>query len=180
MECNTNLLTPVEVGPYSLPNRIVMSPLTRSRAGEGNAPVALNVTYYEQRATAGLIISEATQVSAQGVGYPDTPGIHTDEQVAGWRRVTEAVHRGGGRIFLQLWHVGRISHPTLQPDGALPVAPSALAATGEVFTGNGMKPFVEPRALETDELPGRIRTLRTCVRSSRPTVFVSARSCSTT
>ena len=131
MERNVNLLTPVEVGPYTLPNRIVMSPLTRSRAGTGNAPVALNVTYYEQRATAGLIISEATQVSAQGVGYPDTPGIHTNEQIEGWRHVTGAVHRRGGRIFLQLWHVGRISHPTLQPNGELPVGPSALAAKGD-------------------------------------------------
>ena len=107
-----------------------------------------------QRASAGLIVTEATQVSPQGVGYPGTPGIHSDAQVAGWRRVTDAVHRAGGRIFLQLWHVGRISHPSLQPDGALPVAPSAIAAEGEVFTASGPQPFVVPRALETAEIPG--------------------------
>jgi N-ethylmaleimide reductase len=151
-----DLFTPFQLGPLLLPNRIVMAPMTRNRAGEGNVPTALNVEYYRQRASAGLIVTEATQVSPQGVGYPGTPGIHTDAQVAGWRQVTDAVHRAGGSIFLQLWHVGRISHPSLQPDGALPVAPSAIAAEGEVFTMSGPQAFVVPRALETAEIPGII------------------------
>jgi N-ethylmaleimide reductase len=149
-----DLFTPFQLGPLPLPNRIVMAPMTRNRAGEGNVPTTLNVEYYRQRASAGLIVTEATQVSPQGVGYPGTPGIHTDAQVAGWRQVTDAVHRAGGRILLQLWHVGRISHPSLQPDGALPVAPSAIAAEGEAFTASGPQAFVVPRALETAEIPG--------------------------
>ncbi len=118
------LTTSVRVGPYELPNRIVMAPLTRNRAGTGNVPQVMNVEYYAQRASAGLIITEATQISPQGVGYPNTPGIHTHEQVKGWKKVTDAVHQQRGRIFLQFWHVGRISHPSLQPDGMPPVAPS--------------------------------------------------------
>jgi N-ethylmaleimide reductase len=160
MNRNVNLFSPVEVGPYRLAHRIVMSPLTRSRAGEGNAPGALNATYYRQRASAALIVTEATQVSPQGVGYPGTPGIHTPEQIAGWQLVTRAVHERGGHIFLQLWHVGRISHPSLQPEGALPVAPSAIKAEGEVFTAAGPQPFVTPRALETEEIPGIIEQYR--------------------
>ena len=117
-------------------------------------PQALNLDYYAQRASAGLIVSEATQVSPQGVGYPDTPGIHSSEQIAGWRRVTDAVHALGGRIFLQLWHVGRISHPSLQPLGALPVAPSAIRPDGQAFTADGLRDFVTPRALESAEIPG--------------------------
>ncbi len=155
-----DLFTPVQLGAYTLPNRIVMAPMTRCRAGEGNIPTLLNVTYYTQRATAGLIITEATQVSPQGVGYVSTPGIHSAEQVAGWRRVTDAVHDCGGRIFLQLWHVGRISHPSLQPNGALPVAPSAIAPVGEAMTYQGLQPFVTPRALETDEIPQVIDQFR--------------------
>jgi len=151
---DSDLFSPFQLGPLLLPNRIVMAPMTRNRAGAGNVPTALNAEYYEQRAAAGLITSEASQVSPQGVGYPGTPGIHTDAQVEGWRRVTAAVHRAGGRIFLQLWHVGRISHPSLQPDGALPVAPSAIAAAGEAFTGGGPQPFVVPRALEVAEVAG--------------------------
>ena len=148
------LFTPVRIGTIQLSNRIAMAPLTRNRAGQGLAPTDLNVTYYAQRAAAGLIVTEATQVSPTGIGYPNTPGIYTAEQVAGWRRVTDAVHARGGRIFLQLWHVGRISHPSLQPDGALPVAPSAVAAEGDVMTYEGPKPFVAPRALETSEIAG--------------------------
>jgi N-ethylmaleimide reductase len=155
-----NLFSPIQLGPYALPNRIVMAPLTRNRAGAGNVPGPLNATYYTQRASAALIISEATQVSPQGVGYPATPGIHSPEQIAGWQLVTDAVHQQGGRIFLQLWHVGRISHPSLQPDGQLPVAPSAIAATGEAMTYEGMKPFVTPRALETEEIPGIVEQYR--------------------
>ncbi|HEY9806111.1 MAG TPA: hypothetical protein V6D04_06050, partial [Candidatus Obscuribacterales bacterium] len=130
MSANVDLLSPVKLGPYELPNRLVMAPLTRNRAGAGYVPGALNATYYAQRASAGLIITEASQVSPQGLGYPNTPGIYSPEQVEGWKLVTDAVHAKGGRIFLQLWHVGRISYPSLQPDGALPVAPSAIAPAG--------------------------------------------------
>jgi N-ethylmaleimide reductase len=150
----TDLFTPVQLGGQALPNRIVMAPMTRNRAGPGNVPGALAADYYAQRASAGLIVTEATQVSPQGVGYPGTPGIHSEAQVAGWRRVTDAVHAAGGRIFLQLWHVGRISHPSLQPGGVLPVAPSAIAPQGDAFTATGPQPFVTPRALETAEIPG--------------------------
>ena len=153
------LFRPIRIGRYTLPHRIVMAPLTRSRARQpGNIPAALNACYYAQRASAALIISEATQVSHQGQGYAWTPGIHTADQLEGWRLVTDAVHKGGGLIFLQLWHVGRISHPSLQPDGMLPVAPSAIKPRGEAFIegedGRGrMVPFVTPRALQTEELP---------------------------
>lgn len=155
-----NLLSPYKLGNLELPNRLVMAPLTRNRAGKGNVPGSLNATYYAQRASAGLIIAEATQVSPQGQGYPSTPGIHSAEQVEGWKLVTDAVHQKGGRIFLQLWHVGRISHPDLQPDGALPVAPSAIAPKGEASTYEGPKPFVTPRALETSEIPEIIEQYR--------------------
>ncbi len=155
-----SLFTPIAIGPYLLPNRIVMAPMTRNRAGQGNAPTALNAEYYAQRASAGLIITEASQVSPQGVGYPGTPGIHTDRQVAGWRLVTGEVHARGGRIFLQLWHVGRISHPSLQPDGELPVAPSGIKPAGEAFTFEGMQPFVTPRELGTHEIPGIVGQFR--------------------
>ena len=148
------LLSPVRLGPYELRNRVVMAPMTRNRAGEGRAPTSAAVRYYEQRASAGLIVTEATHAVPTGVGYPNTPGIHTPQQVAAWRRVTEAVHARGARIFLQIWHTGRISHPSLQPDGALPVAPSAIAPAGQLFTGGGPQPFVTPRALELHEIPG--------------------------
>ncbi len=148
-----DLFTPVELGGIQLPSRIVMAPMTRSRA-TGNAPNCIMATYYLQRASAGLIITEATQVSPQGVGYLDTPGIHNYDQIAGWRNVTDAVHTAGGRIFVQLWHVGRVSHPSYQPGGTLPVAPSAICPQGEVMTAEGMKPFVTPRALEMEEIPG--------------------------
>ncbi len=129
-----DIFSPFRLGPLQLPNRAVMAPMTRNRAGPGNVPTELNATYYAQRAGAGLIISEATQVSPQGVAYPGTPGIHSAAQVTGWKRVTDAVHGAGGRIFLQLWHVGRISHPSMQPGGALPVAPSAIAPAGQAWT----------------------------------------------
>ncbi|MGQ9369854.1 alkene reductase [Azospirillum sp. ST 5-10] len=159
-----DLFSPLRLGALDLPNRVIMAPMTRSRAGAGNVPTATMATYYAQRASAGLLITEATQVSADGQGYPSTPGIHTDEQVAGWRRVTDAVHAQGGRIFAQLWHVGRISHPMFQPDGQLPVAPSAIAARGELYTGDGMKPFPTPRALETDEIPRLVAAFATAAR----------------
>jgi N-ethylmaleimide reductase len=155
-----DLFSPFRLGPLALPNRIVMAPMTRNRAGPGNVPTTLNATYYAQRAGAGLIVAEASQVSPQGLGYPGTPGIHSDEQIAGWRLVIDAVHAAGGRIFLQLWHVGRISHPSLQPDGALPVAPSAIAPAGQAWTLDGMKPYVTPRALETDEVSGIVAQYR--------------------
>lgn len=154
------LFSPVRVGALELPHRIVMSPLTRSRAGAGHAPGAMNATYYAQRATAALIITEATHFSEQGIGYPSTPGIHTPQQIAGWRLVTDAVHARGGRIFLQLWHVGRVSHPSMQPDGELPVGASPIAAEGELFTSTGMQKFIAPRALETGEIPGIVEGFR--------------------
>ena len=160
MSSELNLFSPVELGRYTLRNRMVMAPLTRNRAGAGNVPHALNAEYYAQRASAGLIISEATQISPQGVGYPSTPGIHSPEQVEGWKLITQAVHDKGGRIFLQLWHVGRISHPLLQPDEALPVAPSAIKPEGMASTLQGEKPFVTPRALETDEIAGIVEDYR--------------------
>ncbi len=144
---------PYELGDLALQNRLVMAPMTRSRAIAGNVPNPLAATYYAQRASAGLIVTEATQVSPQGVGYIRTPGIHSDAQVAGWKAITDAVHRAGGKIFLQLWHVGRISHPDFH-NGALPVAPSAIAPTGTVFTEKGPQAMVTPRALALDELPG--------------------------
>ncbi len=155
-----NLFAPYRLGPYTLPNRIVMAPLTRNRAGAGNVPQPMNVEYYAQRASAGLIITEATQISPQGVGYPNTPGIHTREHVHGWQRVTRAVHERDGHIFLQLWHVGRISHPSLQPNGALPVAPSPIKPDGDAYTYEGIQPFVTPRALATEEIPGVIEQYR--------------------
>jgi N-ethylmaleimide reductase len=149
-----DLFSPLTLGALELPNRIVMAPMTRSRAGEGNVPHALNAEYYRQRAGAGLIVTEASQVTPQGVGYVQTPGIHTPEQVAGWKLVTDAVHEAGGRIVLQLWHVGRVSHPYFH-GGALPVAPSAIAPEDtQVFTPDGMQPAPTPRALETEEIAG--------------------------
>ena len=152
----SDLFQPVTMGSLELSNRIVMAPLTRSRALKGDITGPLQAEYYAQRATAGLIISEATQISQQGKGYAFTPGIYNDEQVAGWKLTTDAVHAKGGLIFCQLWHVGRISHPDLQAQGALPVAPSAIKPEGLAFTETGFKPFVTPRALETAEIPGII------------------------
>ena len=148
----TDLFSPYQLGHLQLANRLVMAPLTRNRAGAGEAPTALAAEHYAQRATAGLIISEGTQPSATGQGYPHTPGLHTDGQVAGWRLVADAVHARGGRIVVQLMHCGRISHDAII--GQQPVAPSAVTPAGEVFTEHGMKAFGAPRALETAELPG--------------------------
>ena len=153
------LFKPLQVGDLSLPNRVVMAPLTRCRAGAGRVPTPLMAEYYVQRASAGLILSEATAVTPMGVGYPDTPGIWSDEQVAGWKNVTSAVHAAGGRIFLQLWHVGRISDPYYL-DGAQPVAPSAIAAEGHVSLIRPLKAYVTPRALELDEIPGIVEAYR--------------------
>jgi N-ethylmaleimide reductase len=151
-----DLFSPVKLGTIELKNRMVMAPLTRNRAGEGGVPHDLNVTYYAQRATAGLIITEATPISTMAHGYPALPGIYTDAQIAGWKKVVEAVHAKGGKIVLQLWHVGRISHPSLL-NGALPVAPSAIKPAGKAFTYQGLVDYVEPRALELSELPAIVQ-----------------------
>jgi hypothetical protein len=148
-----SLFDPLAVGDLLLPNRILMAPLTRSRAGVSRIPNALMAEYYTQRASAGLIVSEATVVTPMGIGYADTPGIWSAEQVAGWKQVTQSVHAAGGRMFLQLWHVGRISHPVFL-DGKLPVAPSALAANGNVSLLRPPTPFVTPRPLDRSEIPG--------------------------
>jgi len=149
-----DLFTPITIGPLRLPNRIVMAPMTRNRASDDQVPTPAMATYYAQRASAGLIVTEASQISHQAVGYPRTPGIHNEAQIEGWRRVTDAVHAAGGRIFLQLWHAGRASHPSLLPEQALPVAPSAVPANGKAFTAEGFLPFPTPRALETSEIAG--------------------------
>lgn len=147
-----SLFDPLKVGDLLLPNRVLMAPLTRSRAGASRTPNALMAKYYAQRASAGLILSEATVVTPMGIGYADTPGIWSPEQVAGWKQVTQAVHAAGGRMFLQLWHVGRVSHPVFL-DGKQPVAPSALAPAGNVSLLRPATPFVTPRALERSEIP---------------------------
>ena len=152
-----NLFSTCQLGSLQLPNRMVMAPMTRNRAGEGFVPTPLMATYYTQRASAGLIITEASQVAPEGQGYPHTPGIYSADQMDGWEMVTDAVHSAGGRIFLQLWHVGRISHPLFQPQGALPVAPSAIAPKGKVYTTEGLKDYVVPRALDLAEIPGIVK-----------------------
>jgi 2,4-dienoyl-CoA reductase-like NADH-dependent reductase (Old Yellow Enzyme family) len=154
-----SLFDPLQLGDILLPNRIIMAPLTRSRASEGRVPNALMAEYYAQRASAGLIISEATSVTPMGVGYADTPGLWSAEQVAGWKLVTSAVHKAGGRIFAQLWHVGRISAP-LFLNGELPVAPSAIAADGHVSLVRPEQNYVVPRALDTAEIPGVVEAYR--------------------
>ena len=165
-----SLFDSVRIGDLELPNRVAMAPMTRNRS-PGTVPTALNAEYYRQRASAGLIISEASQVAPEGVGYPNTPGIHSDAQVEAWRQVTDAVHGAGGRIFIQLWHVGRISHPSLQPGGALPVAPSALRPEGQAFTYEGLKDFVTPRALDIAEIPGIVEAYARATRNARDAGF---------
>jgi N-ethylmaleimide reductase len=155
-----SLFEPYALGSLTLSNRIVLAPLTRNRARAGFVPSELAPTYYSQRASAGLLIAEATQISQQGQGYQDTPGIYTQAQIDGWRQVTDAVHAKGGRIFLQLWHVGRISHVALQENGAAPVAPSAIRAETKTFVNNEFVPVSEPRALSLDELPGIVDDFR--------------------
>jgi 2,4-dienoyl-CoA reductase-like NADH-dependent reductase (Old Yellow Enzyme family) len=153
------LQDPIRIGAWNLRNRIIMAPLTRCRCSVGRVPNSLMADYYRQRAGAGMIISEATSISAMGVGYPDTPGIWSDEQVGGWKLVTSAVHEAGGTILLQLWHVGRISDPSYL-DGKLPIAPSAIAADGHVSLIRPQKAFVTPRALELEEIPGIVEEYR--------------------
>jgi N-ethylmaleimide reductase len=149
---STDLFDPVQLGNYRLANRIVMAPLTRSRAGSAGTATPLMAVYYGQRASAGLIVAEGTNISAQARGYAFTPGIYDASQIEAWQPVTKAIHDKGGRVFVQLWHVGRISHPALQPDDALPVAPSALRPDATAFTEAGFQPCVTPRALETAEI----------------------------
>jgi N-ethylmaleimide reductase len=147
------LFTPYTLGDLTLPNRMVMAPLTRNRADENGVPKPMTATYYAQRADAGLLITEATQVSEKATGYVFTPGAYTGEQARGWRTVTDAVHDKGGRIFNQLWHTGRVSHPSLQPGGTDPIAPSAVRADTMVFTPSGFEPATRPRSLAVDEIP---------------------------
>ncbi len=156
----SSLFDTCRIGPLKLSNRIVMAPMTRCRAGENRVPTPVMATYYEQRATAGLLITEATVVSVQGIGYPNTPGIYSDEQVQGWKQITKAVHAAGGHIVLQLWHCGRISHPLFQAHEALPVAPSAMAPQGQLYTPQGMKPYVTPRALDITEIADIVADFR--------------------
>ncbi len=167
------LFDPLSIGDLTLPNRVIMAPLTRMRSAQpGNIPWELNAQYYTQRASAGLIVSEATQVSQQGQGYPGTPGIHSEQQIAGWRLITDSVHQAGGRIFLQLWHVGRISHRSHQPGGALPVAPSAIKPQGGIFSAEWKEvPFETPRALETSELAGIIEQFKHGAKNAKAAGF---------
>ncbi len=165
------LFEPIRVGDIALANRIVMAPLTRSRAAPGQVPSPLAVEYYRQRATAGLIISEATQVCAEGQGYLDTPGIYDAEQVAGWRRITDAVHAAGGRIVAQLWHVGRISNVALQPNGQAPVSSTARRAEAKSLTRDGFVPVSTPRALRTEEIPAVVASYRHAARCAMDAGF---------
>jgi len=166
------LFTPFTIGDLELPNRLIMAPLTRGRADDGSIPNEMMAEYYRQRASAGLIITEATHISPQGRGWVGAPGIHNAEQVRGWQRVTDAVHAEGGRIFLQLWHMGRASHPDFHEGGALPVAPSAIAiANDEIHTPLGKKPYAMPRALERDEIPGVVQQYATATRLAQEAGF---------
>jgi len=174
-KANNPLFRPFTLGDLVLPNRVLMAPLTRSRSKQpGDIPWELNATYYAQRAGTGLIIAEATQVSPQGKGYAFTPGIHSDQQVEGWRKVTRAVHDAGGRIFLQLWHVGRISRPELQPGGQKPVAPSAIKPEGArtyIDEKSGLVDVLEPRALTADEIPEIVEQFRRGAQNARQAGF---------
>lgn len=154
------LLSPANLGLLELRDRMIVAPLTRCRAGAGYVPQPINALYYAQRASAGLIISEATQVAPNGIGYPNTPGIYNSAQVEGWKQVTEAVHNQGGRIFLQLWHAGRVAHPSLLPDGEIPIAPSAIKADCMADTADGQQPHVIPRALKLSEIPDIVEQFR--------------------
>jgi N-ethylmaleimide reductase len=160
----SSLFDPARVGDIPVANRIVMAPLTRNRAGAGYTPTDLTVEYYAQRASAGLIVTEAAQIMPEGQGYLDTPGIYSPEQVAAWKKVTDAVHARGGRIVIQLWHVGRISHVSLQPGGVPPVSSTDRVAVGKVFTKEGFVETSKPRALRTDELPGIVAAYRHAAR----------------
>src|SRR4051812_39396700 len=162
----TSLFDSIQVGDLQLANRVVMAPLTRNRAAPGQVPAELAVTYYTQRASAGLLITEATQISPTGQGYLDTPGLHSEEQVAAWKRITDAVHAKGGKIVVQLWHVGRVSHVSLQPDGVAPVSSSARLANTKTFVKGGFEPVSAPRALTQRELPGIVHEYQLAARNA--------------
>ena len=165
------LFQPTQLGAIAIPNRIIMAPLTRARAGISRIPNDLMLEHYIQRASAGLIITEATQISEQGAGWQQSPGIHTAEQIAGWRKITDAVHQQGGQIVLQLWHTGRASHPDFQPRGALPVSASAIQPEGEIHTPQGKKAHVTPRALTLEEIPGVVEQYATAARNAKEAGF---------
>lgn len=162
----TSLFDPIQIGAIAASSRIAMAPLTRNRADAGQVPSALAVTYYTQRAGAGLIVTEASQISPSAQGYLDTPGIYSPEQVAGWKKITDAVHAEGGKIVIQLWHVGRISHTSLQPGGIAPVSSTARAAAGKTYVKEGFVDVSAPRALRTDELPGIVQQYRDATRNA--------------
>ncbi|MFB9324702.1 alkene reductase [Paenibacillus aurantiacus] len=166
-----DLFEPVQLGDLTLANRMVMAPMTRNRADANGVVTPMMVTYYQQRASSGLIIAESAPVSPEAVGYPFTPGIYTDAQAISWRGVTDAVHEAGGRIFLQLQHCGRISHPSFQPDNATPVAPSALRPEGQLYTYTGKHDYVTPRALETSEIPGIVAQFKHAAELARHAGF---------
>lgn len=162
-----SLFQPLDLGAIAIPNRIIMAPLTRARAGVSRIPNDLMLEHYIQRASAGLIITEATQISEQGAGWQQSPGIHTPEQVEGWQKITEAIHKRGGTIVLQLWHTGRASHPDFQPGDALPVSASAIKPEGEIHTPNGKKPHVTPRSLTLEEIPGVVEQYAIATRNAK-------------
>ncbi|MEM9264252.1 MAG: alkene reductase [Cyanobacteria bacterium P01_F01_bin.13] len=165
------LFQPLQIGAIAIPNRIIMAPLTRARSGISRIPNDLMLEYYSQRASAGLIITEATQISEQAAGWQQSPGIYTPEQIAGWQKITEAVHQRGGKIVLQLWHTGRASHPDFQPNGDLPVSASAIAPQGEIHTPLGKKPYVTPRPLTLEEIPRVIEQYATATRNAKEAGF---------
>ena len=165
------LLSPAVLGEIELANRMILAPLTRCRAGAGYIPQPINTLYYAQRASAGLIITEATQVARNGIGYPNTPGIYSPEQVEGWKQVTKAVHEKKGKIFLQLWHAGRVAHPTFLEPGEIPIAPSPIAADGMADTAEGQQPHVTPRELKREEIPGLIEQFRQGAKNAKEAGF---------
>lgn len=165
-----NLFSTIKLGNYNLKNRIFMAPMTRCRSIKDNVPNKLMLTYYTQRASAGLIITEGTQISTQGIGYPYTPGIHTAAQVRGWKKITDAVHEKEGRIFVQLWHVGRVSHSSYH-DGKLPVAPSAVKPSGQIYTYGGMKDYETPKALSVAEIKEIVQDYATAAKNAMKAGF---------
>ncbi len=171
MNALPNLFSIYQLGAITLPNRLIMAPLTRGRAGKDRIPNELMAEYYAQRASAGLIIAEATNISEVAAGWDESPGIYNDAQVKGWQKVTEAVHHQGGRIYLQLWHTGRASHPDFQPNGGAPVSSSAIAAVGDAHTPNGKKPYPVPRALEISEIPGLVQDYAAATHRAREAGF---------
>lgn len=167
----SSLFEPIRLGAIDLRNRMVMAPLTRGRSGPDRIPNALMAEYYQQRASAGLIITEATQVSEQAAGWAETPGIYSEAQIQAWQQVTDAVHQQGGKIVLQLWHTGRASHPDFQVNGALPISASAIPPVGEIHTPQGKKPFVTPRAVSLEEIPGIVQDFAQATRNARQAGF---------